>query len=571
MHAATSGLQAGRGRRRGGQAAGRWVALLGVLALLLAACGGENTAAGGGADADGAAATADDAPDHGAGDADAAGDPDGEGDPDADPSADQGGDTASSGPTGTLRMGTATHLQTLDPHAAAVAQEYFLHPVFDTLVHAEPDGSYAPGLAQEYEFVDRHTFRLTLRPDVVFSDGAPLDAAAVVANLERGMAAEASPSAAFFANIDHVEAVDDATVVLHLVEPTTSLLSDLSRLPGMMMSPASFDADPDTNPIGAGGWTYDREASNPGEVEVYRANPDYWAPERVLVETVELRVLDTDAAANAMLGGQTDIIELRTEADRATFDGGGFSLIDRPNANVFYIQIMDTDGTLLEPMGDERVRRALNLAIDREAFNEGIQFGYGDPSPSFWLEGTPYHDPSLEDLAHDPDQARQLLEEAGWGEGFTVTFPTFGELTQVAESVQQMWAEIGVTVEIELVEPGTLAAVMRNGETVMTATLARGFTAESHYEERLAPGSPYDVLGTDRGEIADLAAAAVNAETEEAQHDAWREVYRYATEQGYLMTIGHQLPTAVVADRVTGAVLRPSDNLPQPYGIAVDG
>lgn len=482
---------------------------------------------------------------------------------------DEGG-ASDAGASDTLTIGAATHVQTFDPQMAAVAQEYYLNPVFDTLIHATPDGSYEAGLAEEWEIVDPTTFELTLRPDVTFSDGAPVDVEAVIANFERGMATNASPSAAFYANIDSVEAVDDSTVRLNLVEPTTDMLSQLSRLPGMMMSPASFDADPDTKPIGAGGWTHDAAASNPGEVEVYRANRDYWDPDRVKVDTVEMRVLeDASAATNAILDGQVDVIELRSEADRATLDDGSLQLVERANANVFYIQIMDTDGTLLEPMGDERVRRALNLAIDREAFNEGVQFGNGNPSPSFWLPDTPYYDESLEDLAYDPDEARRLLAEAGYEDGFSVTFPSFGGLTEVAESVQQMWAEIGVTVEIEQVEPGTLADVMRSGDTAMTLTLTRGFTAESQYTERHAPGSPYDPLGTDRGDVADLAAEALTAETEEGQIEGWRDVYTYLVEQGYLMVVAHAIPTVVVAEEIEGVQLAPSDNLPKPYDITV--
>ena len=527
--------------------------LLAVVALLATACGG------GDADDEGDAASgsgSDEATGQQAGDTDGA----------------DGADGAAAGPAGTFRVGVATNVQTYDPHLAAVAQEYYLHPVYDTLIHPDADGGYGPGLAEEWEWVDTATLRLSIRPDVRFSDGAPLDAESVVANFERGRATEASPSAAFYANIESVEAVDEGTVELGLGRPTTSMLDDLSRLPGMMMSPASFDADPDTAPVGAGGWVYDADSSNPGEAEVFQANPDYWDPDRVLVETVELRVLEADAATNAMLGGEVDVIELRSEADTATFTGGGFELVTRPNANVWYVQVMDTDGSLLEPLGDERVRRALALAIDREAFDEGLQFGEGDPSPSFWLPGTPYYDESVEaSLAYDPDQARQLLDDAGYGDGFSVTFPSFGAIVPVAESVQQMWGEIGVDVTIEQVEPGTLAEVMRSGTTALTPTLARGFTAESHYLERLSPGGPYDPIGTDRGELPDLAQKAFEAETTEEQEAAWADAYAYAEEQGYLMVIGHQIPTVVVADGVSGVTLLPADNVPQPYGVSVSG
>jgi peptide/nickel transport system substrate-binding protein len=485
-------------------------------------------------------------------------------------------DSGSSGdgefaPSGTLQVGVSTNVQSYDAQMAAVAQEYYLHPVYDTLVHGEPDGSYAAGLAESWEFPDRTTLTMSIRPDVTFSDGTPVDAAAVAANFERGKTIEASPSAGFYANIESAEVVDARTVQLNLVAPSTSLLDDLSRLPGMMMSPASFEGDPGTAPIGAGGWTLDANASNPGEVQVYQANPDYWDPSRIKVETVEMRVLEPDAATNALLAGQIHIGELRSEADISTFEGDEFELITRPNANVWYIQIMDTDGSLLEPMGDVRVRQALNLAIDRDAFNEGLQFGEGDASPSFWLPETGYYDESLEEWAYDPARASELLAEAGYADGFSVTFPSFGAIVPVAESVQQMWAEIGVDVTVELVEPGTLAAVMRNGETVMTPTIARGFTAESHYKERLAPGGPYDPIGTDRGDLASLAEAAYQSETQEAQEAAWSDLYAYAIDEGYMMVIGHSFPRVVAADGIEGAVLRPSDNIPQMFDITVDG
>jgi peptide/nickel transport system substrate-binding protein len=536
---------------RRGRSAWRRLSLLVAVALLAAGCGG--------GDLDGS---------------DAASDSEATSDSDADNRTEEEAanpDNGAAGPSGTLRVGVATNIQSYDPHLAAVAQEYFLHPVYDTLIHPDADGEYGPGLAEDWEWVDSTTLRLSIRPDVSFSDGEPLDAAAVVANFERGRSTEASPSAAFFANIESVEAVDDSTVELGLARPTTSMLDDLSRLPGMMMSPAAFEGDPGTAPVGAGGWVLDADASNPGEVEVFRANPDYWDPDQVQVETVELRVLEADAANNAMLGGEVDIIELRSEADSATFSDGGFELVTRPNANVWYLQMMDTDGSLLEPLADERVRRALTMAIDREAFDEGLQFGEGDPSPSFWLPGTPYYDESLESLAYDPDQARQLLAEAGYEDGFAVSFPSFGTIVPVAESVQQMWGEIGVDVTIDLVEPGTLAEVMRSGGTALTPTLARGFTAESHYLERLSPGGPYDPIGTDRGELPELAEEAFQAGTPEEQEAAWAEVYAYAQEQGYLMVIGHQIPTVVVADGVSGATLLPADNVPQAYGVSVTG
>lgn len=469
-------------------------------------------------------------------------------------------------PSGTLRVGVPTNVQSFDPHLAAVAQEYYLHPLYDTLVRAEADGSYSGGLAESWNFPERTVLVLTIREGVTFSDGTPVDAKAVAANLERGKTVEASPSRAFFANIMSVEMEEPSTVRIKLSRPSTSILSDFSRLPGMMMSPASFEDDPSTRPVGAGGWVLDRDASNAGEVQVFVARADYWDPGRIGVERVEMRLLEPVAAVNALLGGQVDIIEAPL-ADRDDIEARGYELVVRANTNVNYIQMMDTDGSLIPALGDKRVRTAMNLAIDREAYSTSQQFGRGVPTPSFWLPGTPYYDESLEQYAFDLPRAQSLLAEAGYGDGFAITLHTFGGLTAVAESVQQMWTALGLDVKVELVEPGTLAAVMRNGTTALTPTVARGHTAESHYLERMSPGGPYDPIGTERGRYAELADKAFQSETLEEQNDAWREVYRYAIEQGFLMVISHSVPAVGVAPNIEGVVMLPSDNIPQPYGV----
>jgi len=563
------------------------IAILAALALTAAACGGSDdstdTADDGDASdqADTGGDAADDTDESEGTDTDDTGtdDEDDAGDTadDAGSTDDTESDTADSGDgadaaveaTGTLRVGVATNVQSFDPVMAAVAQEYYLHPVFDTLIHQEADSSFSPGLAESWEQVDPNTLQLTLRPDVRFSDGEALTADVIVANFERAKSIEASPSAAFYANIESVTALDDMSVEIALVRPSTSLLSDLSRLPGMMMSPLSFDASPDTAPVGAGGWTHDAGASNPGEVEVFQANPDYWDASQVQVATIEMRFFEADAANNAMLADQIDMIELRAQGDAQLFEGDDFQSITRPNTNVNYVQVMDTDGSLLEPLGDERVRQALSLAIDREAFNEGIQFGEGNPTPAFWIDGTPYYDPATEAMAYDPDRARELLAEAGYPDGFELSYPSFGGLVTAAEALQQMWADIGVTVTIDLVEPGTLANEMRSGNYAVTPTLARGFTAESHYLERLSPGGPYDPIGTDRGALPDLAAEALAATDVAGQDEAWKALYTEAVLQGYIMVIGHTIPTAVLGPDVMGAELSPSDNLPKPYGVSI--
>lgn len=555
------------------------IAAVAALTLIVGACGGDDdaddadvtTEADAGSD-DAVADSGDDDAGDGSGDADATDEGDG-GDAGADDSDSEAPATTIELPeiteiAGELRIGVGTDVQTFDPHLAGTAQEYYLNPIFDSLTRRTQDGSIAPGLAADWTIIDGANLDLSIREGVTFSDGTPLDAAAVVANFERGIATEASPNAAWFANLASVTATDDMTVHLELVQPSTSLLEDLSKLPGMMISPASFDGDVGTAPVGAGGWVYDADASRPGVEQVYRARTDYWDQGAVGVETVIIRVLDGDAQLNGLLAGELDIVEVANQ-NRPTVRDAGLDLVSRSDANVYYIQVTDTDGSLLEPMGDIRVRQALNLALDREGFNLALQNGEGSNTPSFFLEDSAMYDASLEQWAWDPDRAVELLDEAGYGDGFEVTLATIAGLDVIAEAVQQAWTAIGLDVSIDVGEPGTLADTMRSGTVAMTPTVARGFTPESHYRERLAPGSPYDPLGTDRGELADLAEVAYGATTVEAQQDAWREVYKYAIDQGYLMVFAHDIPAVGVGANVEGAVLLAGDNVPRPQGIVV--
>lgn len=104
------------------------------------------------------------------------------------------------------------------------------------------------------------------------------------------------------------------------------------------------------------------------------------------------------------------------------------------------------------PLDDVRVRQALNFAINRDAINDALLHGEGEPMWMLWAQGTPYYVDELEgQYAYDPDRARQLLAEAGHADGLSVTvlaFPGSPLQQQAAEVLQAQWADVGVTVEI---------------------------------------------------------------------------------------------------------------------------
>jgi peptide/nickel transport system substrate-binding protein len=374
------------------------------------------------------------------------------------------GEQEAAGACGTLRFGNFIDLLTFDAHVAqAGPQMAFLGPVYDGLLRLDTEGMVQPALAEEWEYIDDVTLELRLRDGVAFHDGAAFDAEVVRANIERVQTSEGR-NATVFEAVEQVEVVDPMTVRLHLTAPVPNLLVTLSEQAGFMISPdAMTDPDLDRNPVGTGPYRYDAQASQAADTYVFTAFEDYWDPSAQGVEQVEVVVLtDEDARFNALQSGQVDVAEI-TPAQAELAQSAGLQIVE--GSGLFYhLFVQDRDGTMVPELGDPRVRQAMAYAVDREAMVDAIAFGFGTPAAQPYAEGNMAHVAGLDDeFTYDPDRARALLQEAGV-DGFsfrTVTLPTYSSL---AEATQAYLAEVGINMEIQLVEPGTLGAAGRSGE-----------------------------------------------------------------------------------------------------------
>lgn len=548
------------------------LALLAVLALFAASCGGDDDGDGAAPDTDAEVGdSADDAPadddmaDDAPADDDMADDDMADDAPADDDMADE-----PSGPSGTLRMAMTTDVQTYDPIMAGIAQGPYLIPVYDTLLIRSADGGVAPRQAEAFRIISSSSYELDIAPGITFSDGAVLDAAAVVANFERAKAREDSPQAATYSNIAAITAVSDLTVRFDLVEPSTAFLQELTWLPGMMVSPNAFDTDLDAVPVGAGGWVFDAESTRAGVQQDFTARTDdFWDPASVRIERIEIRLLQDEAATNAILNGEMDLV-FKEDLSVSAYIDAGLTIIDNPEPALRYVQVMDIDGVLLEPIGDLRVRQAMNLALDRDGYNNAIQNGLGNPYPGWFLPNEAWHDPSTEQWAFDLDRAKALLAEAGYPDGFAITLETIPPLAPTAEAIAQMWTALGLEVSVNVGEPGTLAGTMRAGVTALTPTFNAGHPPERFYRQRLAPGNGFDPFLADRGDLADLAAEAFEATTVEEQNAAWARTFAYAVNQGFVMVYGHATNGVVIGPGVSGAEFNASEIMPRPYGMSVE-
>jgi peptide/nickel transport system substrate-binding protein len=347
----------------------------------------------------------------------------------------------------TLVVGTLADPVSLDPHwATDLAAAAIVSNVCETLVRWRPDGSRPePALATTWATPDGRRWTFTLRSGVRFHDGAPLDADAVVANLEaiaktRGLAARA-------------ERIGPAVVGITLDQPNAALLATLSQPFFSLVSPRALAA-PDHAAAAVGTGPFIFVSARPGLVEL-RANPDYWGGAPRLARVLFQRAPDAASLANRLIAGEVDLSTALSETELRRLRGRSDTALDlRTGLNIAFLSVNNER----EGWSDRRVRQALARAIDRPALVQDALGGHGEPArnplpPSLWGYGMRTRELMLDRIA-----SRRLLREAGYAGGLDTTLlavdaprPYNPAPMRVAEHVVADLAEVGIRARMRVV------------------------------------------------------------------------------------------------------------------------
>lgn len=437
-----------------------------------------------------------------------------------------------------------------DPHVAFNQfANIYLYPAYDRLTELTTEGEVVPMLAESWEFDEDDTvLRLHLRDGVVFHDGTPFNAEAVKANIERGQTLEASAVKADLASVSEVVVVDDLTVELRLSSPGASLPALLADRAGMMVSPAAFaNPDLDLRPVGAG--PYQVVDHTPGTVITFERFPDYWDPEMQTLAGVEIQMqLDPDARLRSLQGDQIDATSLNPDQVDAA-EAAGVVVETQPTIGAFLLFLNKSKPGLDNPA----VRQAISLAIDRAAIAEGLHNGRCTPSAQVFPDGYWAASPDVEVPAYDPDAARQLLEEAGFGDGLAfsavvVNVPFY--LAQL-EAIQAMLGEVGIDLTVTALEPTELLSRFNTGGSDMyftqypgsvdpAKTVASIFAAEAS----LNPG------GYTNPEMVQLAQDGLGVLEQEERAPIYQELSRVAAEDNFHIVVCSSQAVFASNDRV---------------------
>lgn len=348
---------------------------------------------------------------------------------------------------GEITVGIAQDLdESLDPHSmVAAGTREVLFNVFEGLVKPDSEGNLIPAVASDYTVSESgDTFTFTLREGVQFHNGAQVTVGDVVYSISRAAGLDTGePLMSELSSIVSVEATDDKTVVITTSEPSIEILASLTAA----IIPEG--SDPADGLIGTGPFQF---VSRTPQVEFVLEKFDgYWG-QGAYLDKVTYRIIESaDTLVMSLKSGAIDLVAHLTAAQAAELTE--FTVLE---GTMNLVQALYLNNAVA-PFDDVRVRQALCYAVNKQEIMDFIADGRGTAlGSSIYPAFEKYFLPELADAySQDIEKAKELLTEAGYGDGFTMTITVpsnYQPHIDTAEVLVQQLAAIGVTATIELVE-----------------------------------------------------------------------------------------------------------------------
>jgi len=330
------------------------------------------------------------------------------------------------------------------------------YDVFNQLTTIDEKGEVVPSLATQWSADESlTTWTFTLRDDAEFQDDTPVTAADVVFTYETAMNDPQSNLGGYMTTIESVTAVSDLEVEFRLNTPYAPFDRQATLVP--IVPQKAYEADPKgfaSAPIGSG--PYAVEAWNKGDSIILTRNDDYFG-DAAAYERIEFRfILDETTRANSLQSGDLDIALLGTSQVAAVAASDNVEVVDQQSNRVLYLGFNGSTG----PLADEAVRRAADLAIDREAISADLYNGAVEPSGQLVAKVTFGHNDDIEATAYDPEAAAELLAGSGYdGTPITLSYPTTGlpQIDQLAQAVAGYLEAAGFTIALDGQEAGSFS------------------------------------------------------------------------------------------------------------------
>jgi peptide/nickel transport system substrate-binding protein len=365
----------------------------------------------------------------------------------------------------TLVIGSNVAPPTLDPSASpsAAIDEVFDYNVYQHLAQLTPRGAVVPVLATRWRVSNGgKTYTFFIRDGVRFSNGDPLTPADVVFSFKRVIAPKSTyPYKVLMADVKSVHA-SGQKVVVTLKNRDWSFIYNLAAYSnGIVLDPKAV-SQMAKHPIGTGPFMFQSEVPN-YSVELVR-NPNAWNPATNVSGVTFRYFANANSENSALQSGQINVIDnaLNPQDIGAFKNNAKYKIVAGPTNGKIQVTINNSSG----PLANVLVRRALTYATDRAAIIKVAAGGYGVPIGSGTVPGDPWYVPStVNAYAHDVAKAKQLLKQAGYPNGFslTLTIPPYSYATAAAPLVAAELNAVGIKTTIKNIQwPLWLSQVFTN-------------------------------------------------------------------------------------------------------------
>jgi peptide/nickel transport system substrate-binding protein len=363
--------------------------------------------------------------------------------------------------------------------------------LYDTLIRSTPDGKgLEPGLATEWGVSDDGLeVTLKLREGVKFADGSAMTAEDVKWSLDRARNPDNGIWNGLIGSIGSVEVADANTIVLKLSNPDPTIIPALAVFNTSILPQALFEAEAGAtdeekaqafaeHPVGTGPFVF--ESWDRGSKMRIVRNPHHWelgedGEPLPYLDAVTFEIIPDDATRILKLEagelGGSEFIPFARVAELEANPNITMELF--PSTRVAYLTMNVrpelSDGTP-NPLSNQKVRQALNHAIDKDAIVQVVTYGVGVPSQSYMSSTTPMSRQEGQPYPVDLAKAKALLGETEYADGFEVSILALaGNADEIAidSAVQQMWSQLGVKLNIEQVDNPTRTARYRAGDFQM--------------------------------------------------------------------------------------------------------
>lgn len=382
-----------------------------------------------------------------------------------------GNDTSEKGETrsskDTLTLAANREPVSLDPTDVTVTYASLIDSqIYDCLLKIDKDQKIIPWLAESYEQMDDITWKFNLRKGVKFHNGEELTSKDVLFTFKRCYKQPAAAIRVQFIDENGFETPDDYTFILRTTKPYAFLEPEVCHEALSIMNEKAVTGlgnDYGRQPVGTGPYKFVSWTAG-DNITVVR-NDDFWGEKPEMKNIIFRMITENSARTINLESGDVDLVIDIQEADAGRIATGEDTyLLSEPQASTRYFAF----NCRHDVFKDKRVRQAMVHATDLKTIRE-VAYGINTSTPSSVTHVPPGFSGRNEGMTpyeYNPEKAKEILKEAGVGEGFSVYYIYLASTVNnmVAEMIQAMWADVGVTLQLNPMESGALSTAMNKAE-----------------------------------------------------------------------------------------------------------